>query len=79
MAYMWQPMIHMGHYCLAEVTGSEAIMTTIPESMGHRAYGMHGDSVSAPLHHHFAIQCQLMSGTWAHLSVPGYAKRAVWA
>jgi hypothetical protein len=22
---------------------------------------------------------QLMSGAWTHLSVPGYAKRAVWA
>jgi hypothetical protein len=54
-------------------------MTTIPEPTGHRAYGMRGDSVSVPLHHHFAVQCRLMSGTWARLSVPGYAERAVWA
>jgi hypothetical protein len=40
---------------------------------------MRGDSISAPLHHHFAIQRRLMSGTWAHLSVPMYAERAVWA
>jgi hypothetical protein len=54
-------------------------MTTIPEPMGHHAYGMCGDSVLAPLHHHFTVQCRLMSGTWAHLSVPGYAERTVWA
>jgi hypothetical protein len=33
----------------------EAIMTTIPEPMGRRAYGMRGDFVSAPLHHHFIV------------------------
>jgi hypothetical protein len=27
----------MGCYCTAEVTGPDVIMTTIPESMGHRA------------------------------------------
>jgi hypothetical protein len=54
-------------------------MTTIPEPMGRRAYGMRGDSVLAPLHHHFAVQCQLMSGTWARLSVLGYAEHVVWA
>jgi hypothetical protein len=54
-------------------------MTTIPEPMGRHAYRMHGDSVSASLHHHFTIQCRLMSGAWAHLSTPGYAERSVWA
>jgi hypothetical protein len=54
-------------------------MTTIPELMGRRTYGMHEDSVSALLHHHFAVQCRLMSGTWARLSAPGYAERVVWA
>jgi hypothetical protein len=32
----------MGCYCAAKVTGAEAIMTTIPELMGHRAYEMCG-------------------------------------
>jgi hypothetical protein len=68
----------VGHYCSAEVTGPEAIMTTIPELMGRCAYGMRGDSISTPLHYHFTIQCRLMSGTWAHLSEPGYAERAMW-
>jgi hypothetical protein len=72
------PQFHMDRYCSAEVTGPEAIMTMTLESMGRCAYGMHGDSISAPLHHHFAIQCRLMSGTLAHLSAPGYVKRAVW-
>jgi hypothetical protein len=54
-------------------------MTMIPESTGLRAYGMRGDSVLAPMHHLFAVQCQLMSGAWTHLSTPGYAERAVWA
>jgi hypothetical protein len=53
-------------------------MTTIPELTGRYAYGMHGDSISAPPHYHFAVQCRLMSGTWAHLLAPGYAERAVW-
>jgi hypothetical protein len=69
---------HVGCYCSAEVAEHEAIMTMIPEPSGRLAYGMHGNSVSAPLHHHFTVQCQLMSGTLAHLSVPGYAERAVW-
>jgi hypothetical protein len=69
----------VGRYCSAEIVGPEAIMTTILEPMGHRTYGMRGDSISAPVHHHFAVQCRLMSGTWAHLSAPGYVERAVWA
>jgi hypothetical protein len=32
----------MGCYCIAEVAGAEAIMTTIPEPTGCRAYGMFG-------------------------------------
>jgi hypothetical protein len=71
------PQLRVGRYCSAEVTGTEAIMTTIPELMGRRTYGMHGDSVSALLHHHFAVQCRLMNGTWARLSAPGYAERGV--
>jgi hypothetical protein len=59
------PQFRVGRYFSAEVTGPEVIMTTIPEPMGHHAYGMCGDSVSAPLHRHFAVQCRLMSGTWA--------------
>jgi hypothetical protein len=54
-------------------------MTTIPKAMGHCTYGIRGDSVPAPLHHHFTVQCRLMSETWARLSTPGYAERAVWA
>jgi hypothetical protein len=54
-------------------------MTTFPKPMGRRASGMHGDSVSAPLHHHFVVQRRLMSGTWARLSAPGYTECAVWA
>jgi hypothetical protein len=54
-------------------------MTTILEPTGHRAYVMRRDSVSAPLHHLFVVQCRLMSGAWTHLSAPGYAERAVWA
>jgi hypothetical protein len=68
----------VGRYCSAEVTGPETILITIPEPTRRRAYGMRGDYVSAPLHHHFAVQCRLMSGTWAHLLAPGYAERAVW-
>jgi hypothetical protein len=40
---------------------------------------MHGDSVSALLHHHLTVQCRLTSGSWAHRSVPGYAERTVGA
>jgi hypothetical protein len=54
-------------------------MTMIPERTGRHTYGMHGDSVSVPLHHHFAVQCRLMIGTWARLSALGYAERVVWA
>jgi hypothetical protein len=47
----------MGRYCSVEIMEPEVIMTTILEPMGRRAYGMRGDSVSAPLHHLFAFQC----------------------
>jgi hypothetical protein len=40
---------------------------------------MHGDSISALLHHHLTVQCRLTSGSWAHRSVPGYAERTVGA
>jgi hypothetical protein len=49
-------------------------MTTIPEHTGCA-----GHFVSALLHHHFTIQCRLMSKTRVHLSAPGYAERAMWA
>jgi hypothetical protein len=52
-------------------------MTMFPETMGRHAYGMHGDSVSAPLHHHFTDQCRLMSGPWACFSALGYTERLV--
>jgi hypothetical protein len=71
------PQFRVGRYCSAGIAGPEAIMTTIPEPTGRRAYGMRGDSVLAPLHHHFIVQCRLMSGTWARFSAPGYAERAV--
>jgi hypothetical protein len=54
-------------------------MTTIPEPMRRRAYGMRGDSVSAPLHHHFVVQCRLMSGIWARLLASEYAECTVCA
>jgi hypothetical protein len=54
-------------------------MTTFPEPMGRRAYVMRGDFVSATLHHHFIIQCRLLSGTCARLSATGYVEHAVWA
>jgi hypothetical protein len=54
-------------------------MTTIPEPTGLCAYGMRGDSVSAPLLHLFVVQRQLMSGAWTHLSVSEYIERVVWA
>jgi hypothetical protein len=54
-------------------------MTTIPELMRHRTYGIHGESISTPLLHLFVVQCRLMSRAWTHLSAPGYAERAVWA
>jgi hypothetical protein len=73
------PQFLMGCYCTAEIMRPEVIMTTILEPTGRCAYGMRGDSVLVPLHHLFAVQCRLMSGTWTHLSVPGYAKRAMWA
>jgi hypothetical protein len=42
----WQnrraPQFHVGRYCTAEVAGPEAIMTTILEPTGCRAYGMRG-------------------------------------
>jgi hypothetical protein len=57
------PHFRVGRYCSAEVTGAEAIMTMILEPTGRRAYEMRGDSVSAPLHHHFTVQYRLMSGT----------------
>jgi hypothetical protein len=52
-------------------------MTTFPEPMGRRASGMRGDSVSAPLHHHFTVQCRLMSGTWA-TACQGLGMWSVW-
>jgi hypothetical protein len=69
----------MGHYYLAEIAGPEVIMTTIPEPMGLRAYGMHRDSVSASLLLLFTIQCRLMSRAWTHLSASGCAKHTVLA
>jgi hypothetical protein len=54
-------------------------MTTIPEPTGRHAYELHGDSVLAPLHHLFVVQCRLMSGSWTHLPAPGYAEHTVWA
>jgi hypothetical protein len=69
----------VGRYCTAKIAGPEVIMTTIPELTGRHAYGIRGDSVSALLHHLFAVQCRLMSRAWAHLSAPGYAERGVWA
>jgi hypothetical protein len=59
--------------------GPEVIMTTIPEPSGRHAYGMHGDSVLASLHHHFTVQCRLTSETLARLSAPGYVEHVVWA
>jgi hypothetical protein len=69
----------MGRYCSAEIVGPEVIMTTIPEPMGLRAYGMHEDSISAPLLHLLIVQRRLISGAWTHLSASGYAEHAVWA
>jgi hypothetical protein len=74
-----EAMMQHDRYCSAGIAGSEAIMTTFSEPMGRRASGMRGDSISAPLHHHFTVQCRLMKGTWARLSGPRYAERAVWA
>jgi hypothetical protein len=54
-------------------------MTMFPEPTGRRAYGIREDSISVPLHHHFVVQCRLISGTWARLSAPRYTERAVWA
>jgi hypothetical protein len=73
------PQFLVGRYCSVEIAGPEVIMTTIPELMRCHPYRMHGDSVSALLHHLFAVHRQLMRGAWTHLSVPGYAKRVVWA
>jgi hypothetical protein len=57
------PQFRVGRYCSVGIAGPEAIMTTFPEPTGRRASGMRGDSVSVPLHHHFTVQCQPMSGT----------------
>jgi hypothetical protein len=54
-------------------------MAMFPEPTGRCAYGMRGDSVLALLHHHLTVQRRLMSGSWAHRSVPGYAERTVGA
>jgi hypothetical protein len=54
-------------------------MTMFHEPTGRRTSEMRGDSISVSLHHHSVVQCRLMSGTWACLSVPGYVERAVWA
>jgi hypothetical protein len=69
----------MGHYCSAKIMGPNVIMITIPEPMGLRAYGIRGDSVSAPSLHLLVVQRRLMSGAWTHLSASGYAEHAVWA
>jgi hypothetical protein len=69
----------VGRYCSTEIMAPEVIMTTIPKPMGRRAYRMHGDFVSAALHHLFTIQRRLTSRAWTHLSAPGYAERVVWA
>jgi hypothetical protein len=73
------PQFRVGRYRSAEIMGHEANMTTFPEPMGRRAYGMCVDSISALLHHHLTVQRRLMSGSWAHRSVPGYAERTVGA
>jgi hypothetical protein len=73
------PQFRVGRYCPAGIAGPEAIMTTFPEPLVRRASRMCGDSISAPLHHYFAVQCRQMSGTWARLSAPGYTECAVWA
>jgi hypothetical protein len=69
----------VGRYYSAEITGHEVIMTTIPEPMGLRAYGMRGDSVSALPLHLLVVQHRLMSGAWTDLSASGHAEHAVWA
>jgi hypothetical protein len=69
----------VGHYCSVEIAGPKVIMTTIPKPSGLRAYGVHGDSVLAPLLHPFVVQHRLMSGAWTHLSASRYAEHAVWA
>jgi hypothetical protein len=56
------PQFLVDHYCTTEIMGPEVIVTTIPELMGRRAYGVRGDSISTSLHHLFAVQCRLMSG-----------------
>jgi hypothetical protein len=71
------PQFLVGHYCSAEIMGPEVIMTTIPEPTGLCAYGMRGDSISAPLLHLLVVQRRLMSGTQTHLSASGYAEHAV--
>jgi hypothetical protein len=52
----------MGRYCSAEITGPELIMITIPDPTGLRAYGMRGDSISAPPLHLLIVQLRLMTG-----------------
>jgi hypothetical protein len=56
------PQFLVGRYCSAEIVGPEVIMTTIPEPAGLHAYGMHRDSVLAPLLHLLVVQRRLMSG-----------------
>jgi hypothetical protein len=73
------PQFLVGRYCTVKIAGPEVIMTTIPEPTGRRTYEMRGDSISVSLHHLFTFQWQLMSGTWTHLSAPGYAEHTVWA
>jgi hypothetical protein len=73
------PQFHVGRYCSVGIPKPETIMTTFPKPTGRRAYGMRGDSVLVPLHHHFTVQCRLISETWARLSAPGHTERAVWA
>jgi hypothetical protein len=54
-------------------------MTTIPEPTELCAYGMRGNSVSAPLLHLLVVQRRLMSGAQTHLSASGHAEHVVWA
>jgi hypothetical protein len=92
MADMWRPTIRAdvatlmksscttvlrGPLLLSGSHGAQGNHDHDPRPTGRRAYGMRGDSVSAPLHHHFTVQCRLMSGTCARLSASGYAERVV--
>jgi hypothetical protein len=90
----WRPMIRADVAMLAELSrvtvphgplllsgnhGPEVIMIMIPEPMGLRTYGMHGDSVSALPLHLLVVQHRQMSGAWTHLSASRHAEHVVWA